>query len=1125
MLPLSRQIIVGLLCLAISGGAISQQRNAPAPLPDHCSSSKAMQELYKKHPASLQAARAQENRIKSIVAQMRSARLATLAPTQYTIPVVFHVNDAVNPYKVTMAQIRSAIDILNQDYNLLNPDYSQIDSRFIGLAANLHITFRLADIDPQGNPTTGVTYHYNDLDGRSPDGTGSAVKSVSYWPGEKYLNIWIVSEVEQKGVYNNSGWTYLPDDWVAANHLDGVVYNWRYLGAPGVGSSENGYAYMKRVLTHEVGHFLNLQHTFENGCSAPGDEVDDTPPTLSNYGGCNLNANSCGPVANVENYMDYSSCTKMFTTGQSDRMMAALTGTVAQRSNLWSAANLAATLLPDSTKRIVPGFTLFNESDVNNGSVPLTDTLKMMGSGQFAFSSGSMTQGTHFTVQNVPAGLSVAIQVINNTTALLSFSGQATQHNVSNSTDSIKITFLNAAIQGGAATLYRPYVNLGIHFLDPYKIVYNDIPDILVNSTSNWTFFSFNTGDADFGGWFDGGKLRLEAYQKSVVCEGTSLNISPVPANTMIADTSSFVAGGAYPNEHNIYSTTYAKWGGKSAYIGVKFTLNGKARYGWIRISVAADGSSYVIKDYAWNQAPNTGIRAGDAGSRTLSWSKTQFREALANNGSIADTAEVSILGNTFAISSGNFTNNVHYTVSNVPAGLSVQLKALNSTTASLKFIGNASANAAANSGAVSINILPAAFSTQQAADSSQKQLQINFRDPYKIKYVDVNDTVYTINTTNNWYYFLVDNISDAAYGLWADSGRLRFETYSKPMVCVGTTKNIALLPANTVISDTSHFVAGGAYPDEHNLTTATYSAWKGQTGYAGFNFTTGGETFYGWFRFKVNANGTSYTLMDYAYNTLPGGSIKAGQMSSAPSTDSSVHVSDYCTASTALNYNTITRVRFANLDNSSGWDGYKDFTAQSATVAAGGSYQLQINLNVEYWPDISVAAWIDWNGDKQLNDTTEKVYVKRGSGPFSQTITVPANAKSGATLMRVRMGYGSDVKPCGVDGYQGEVEDYTIKVTGGMALMEKKLPATPRFSATSPFTDHINVNYQSVVTTPVLIRMYNFNGYMIKEEKGNVVKGDNILQLNSLSTLPAGVYIIEIYHNGLRHTTKAVKQ
>ncbi|QJB32607.1 hypothetical protein HF329_15270 [Chitinophaga oryzae] len=1120
MSPLSRKIITLLLCLSVSHWAVAQQ----APLPDHCSSSKAMQELYKKNPASRQAAVRQEAQTRKIIAAMRQQRAALAGPVQYTIPVVFHVNDPVNPYKVTLEQIRSAIDILNQDYNLLNTDYATIDPRFIGNAANLHITFRLADIDPQGNPTNGVTYHYNDLDGRAPDGTGAAVKSVSYWPGNKYLNIWIVSEVEQKGVYNNSGWSYLPDDWVANNHLDGIVYNWRYLGAPGIGSSENGSAYMKRVLTHEVGHFLNLQHTFENGCTAPGDEVDDTPPTQSNYGGCNVNANWCGAVANVENYMDYSNCAKMFTTGQGDRMLAALTSNVAQRSNLWSAANLAATLLPDSVKRLVPNFTLFNESDINNGVVTGTDTLKLLGGAQFAIGSGVLTAGTHFTVQNAPAGLTAQIQVVNNKTAVLTFTGTASQHTAANNADSVKVTFLNAAVQGGTGSLYRNYLVFAIHFIDPYKIVYTDMADVTINSGNPWLFIRFGAGDAEYGGWFDNNKLRFETYQKAAVSEGSTRNITPLAVNTNIGDTSNFVAGGAYPNEHDIYSAAYTKWAGKTAYIGLKFTMNGKPRYGWMRISVAADGTNFTIRDYAWNQQPNGSIRTGDAGKATLSWSKTAFREPLANDGAMPDTAEVGVLGNTFVLSSGTFTANTHYTVSNLPAGLTAKLTVVNNTTARLTFTGKATSHAAANSATATLTFLPAAFSNAQAPDSSQKQLSFNFRDPYQVKYVDVDDATYTINATSNWYYFLVDNNADAAYGLWSDSGKLRLETYKKPIVSEGTTRNISMLPANTVISNSSNFVAGGDYPNEHDLTTASYTVWKGQTAYAGFTFSSGGENFYGWFRFKVNANGSSYTLMDYAYNTLPGGSIKAGQTSSVPPQDTGFRVQDYCTAGTALNYNSITRVRFANVDNSSQWDGYKDFTALTANVTAGQSYQLEVNLGIEYWPDISVAVWIDWNGDKHLNDTTEKVYVKRGSGPFSQTIAVPANAKNGETLMRVRMGYGSNVKPCGVDNYQGEVEDYRIKVTGGSVLMTKAIVNKPVLTATSPFNDRIQLYFQSGYEGPVIVRLYGLDGHIVKEQRAQVIKGMNNIQVNSLSTLPSGIYLVDISHGFERISVKVVK-
>ncbi|RAJ02222.1 putative secreted protein (Por secretion system target) [Chitinophaga skermanii] len=1122
MLQLSTRVIVQWLCfgLCFCCTVVSGQQLSP----EHCGATRAMESLYRKHPASKKAALLEEVKTKAFVQEREAKRWAktALASQTFVIPVVFHVNDPVNPYKVTLEQVQSAINILNQDYSLTNADASTIDARFSGLAANVNIQFRLAEIDPQGNPTTGVTYHFNDLDGRAPDGTGSAVKSISYWPGEKYLNIWVVSEVEQKGVYNNSGWAYLPDNWVATNHLDGIVYNWRYLGAPGIGSSEAGSAYMKRVLTHEVGHFLNLWHAFDNECNAPGDYVDDTPPTKSNYGGCNVNANWCGVTANVENYMDYSNCPKMFTTGQADRMIAALNSSVAARNNLWSAANLAATLLPANTKRLIPKFNIFSESDVNNGSFNEVDTLKLLYGAKFTASSGSFTQGTHFTVANLPSGLTASIQLMNDSVATLRFNGAASNHVVLNNTDSVKITMLNAAIVGGASVLYKPGITLSLRFINPYKIVYNDIADFTISANNVWTYFSLGVGDAAYGGWFNANKLRLETYQKAAISVGSTRNIRLINAGANISDTSNFIAGGAYPDEHDIYSSSYTAWAGKTGYVGIRFTVGGKYRYGWLRISVAANGSSYTIKDYAYNETPNANIVAGNAGAPTLSWSKLAFRESLVNDGALGDTAELHVLGASFVVPSGNLTSGTHYTISNVPSGLTAVVKVINGNTAQLYFTGKATAHATSNNANVSIQLLPSAFSGGIAVDSASKQLAVNFRNPYLVKYVDVNDTTFTIHTTSNWYYFLVDNIATAAYGMWADSGKLRLETYTKPMVCVGNTRNIALLGANVNISDTSNFVAGGDYPYEHELVTNSYTAWKGQTGYAGFSFNIGDEKYYGWFRFKVNAAGTSYSLMDYAYNTQPNGALKTGQSSTPIDTSTQ---SAYCTASTALDYNTITRVRFANLDKTSSWNGYSDFTTSIATVTAGQSYSLEVNLNVEYWPDIAVGAWIDWNNNKQF-ETSERVYYKRGSGPFTASIPVPANAAIGNTRMRVRMGYGQDISACGVDNYQGEVEDYTVKVNAGSPGMQAPVEGLyTALKANSPFEQTLQIQYVSKQNGPGIVRLYNIKGVLVYTEKVNTVKGANLFSLHDVGSLPSGVYVLEIVSKFDINRIKVVKQ
>lgn len=262
------------------------------------------------------------------------------------IPVVFHINKSSNPTDVTLQQIQSAIDILNEDYNGLNVGFTSVRSEFQSVKATIGIQFCLATKDPDGNPTNGVTYHTNNYDGREPDNLGTTVKTLSGWPCNQYLNIWTVRDPAGNGDLYQSGWAFLPYTPYASSGIDGIIYNDKYLGKYGTGLySYNNESHMCHVLSHEVGHWLNLEHTFENYCSSPGDYVSDTPPVYY-YGSnnCEQLGEKCSgvTVVNDENYMDYTDCPTMFTQGQKTRMLAALNSTSAYRKNLWTEANLIA---------------------------------------------------------------------------------------------------------------------------------------------------------------------------------------------------------------------------------------------------------------------------------------------------------------------------------------------------------------------------------------------------------------------------------------------------------------------------------------------------------------------------------------------------------------------------------------------------------------------------------------------------------------------------------------------------------------------------------------------------------------------------------------------------------------
>ncbi|MSP58375.1 MAG: PKD domain-containing protein [Flavobacteriaceae bacterium] len=264
----------------------------------------------------------------------------------YTIPVVFHVIHTNGLENISREQILDQLRVLNNDFSLLNGNRNKLRSVFSGLAADCQINFSLAKIDPNGNCTDGIKRIYSPL-GNEMDMTKEEVKNLSYWNYKKYLNIWVIGSIASE----TSGSTilgYAVFPWMSGVTNDGIVLRSDRVGTIGTAASENDSG---RVLTHEVGHWLGLYHTFQDGC-ANGDLIDDTPPVKSAFtnSNCPSNGNSCSTdVPNLpdlwEDYMDYSkgSCQTLFTKNQKTRMHFFLTSPFSPRVSLSSASNLVAT--------------------------------------------------------------------------------------------------------------------------------------------------------------------------------------------------------------------------------------------------------------------------------------------------------------------------------------------------------------------------------------------------------------------------------------------------------------------------------------------------------------------------------------------------------------------------------------------------------------------------------------------------------------------------------------------------------------------------------------------------------------------------------------------------------------
>ena len=249
----------------------------------------------------------------------------------HTLPVVVHVMHRGSPVgvqeNISDAQIFSAIDALNQDFRKL------AGSNGDGTGVDTYIQFELAKRNPLDEPTNGIVR----TDARSVSGfeehgiasTGGvygadqvAVKSLTSWGGDDYINVFVVPEINgNNGAGGTQGFAFLGPTFDAR---DGIVVLHNAFGLVGNLKPETN---LNRTLTHEMGHHLSLFHTFSNtsscseeiNCAVQGDEVCDTPPTTVNDVNCST---STCEGAILENYMDYTpqQCQNMFTAGQRARM-------------------------------------------------------------------------------------------------------------------------------------------------------------------------------------------------------------------------------------------------------------------------------------------------------------------------------------------------------------------------------------------------------------------------------------------------------------------------------------------------------------------------------------------------------------------------------------------------------------------------------------------------------------------------------------------------------------------------------------------------------------------------------------------------------------------------------------
>ena len=243
---------------------------------------------------------------KEFIANMDNPRMGG----PYIIPLVIHVIHNYGNENISYEQVDNALNRLNEDFQGLNDDLSEVVDSFTNVIGNPNFEFRLATKDPDGNCTYGV----NRVASPWSENSGNKVMSLSNWDDKKYINIYIVRSFEES-MSSAAAYAVKPGSG-SDEYGDYIFFRYDYFGDWNVNNDTGptGGQYDRHIPTHEMGHFMNLDHPWggnndaaqEENCTLD-DGVVDTPPTIGSIGPCNLEQATCdGSLDNVQNFMEYS---------------------------------------------------------------------------------------------------------------------------------------------------------------------------------------------------------------------------------------------------------------------------------------------------------------------------------------------------------------------------------------------------------------------------------------------------------------------------------------------------------------------------------------------------------------------------------------------------------------------------------------------------------------------------------------------------------------------------------------------------------------------------------------------------------------------------------------------------
>jgi hypothetical protein len=289
-------------------------------------------------PLSIQEINRKNSRLNKNLSEyfLKNGQYSVFSDELIKVPVVIHIihNNSSgsiggpNNGNISNEQVFSQIKVLNEDYRR-KAGTAGFNNCAVGV--DMNIEFHLAETDPKGNPSSGINRIYNSKPSFNVFDDNFLLSEISYWDSSKYLNIWVTSIEDDYlgfGEFPGGALNGLEPEDVDAR-VDGIMIDHNAFGKH-TGTAKDGVYTSGRTLTHEIGHWFGLLHTW--GDEYCGDDYcNDTPPTeranLSVL--CETTFSNCSgkkTLNMIENFMDYTpdTCMNIFTIDQKNRIRVVL---------------------------------------------------------------------------------------------------------------------------------------------------------------------------------------------------------------------------------------------------------------------------------------------------------------------------------------------------------------------------------------------------------------------------------------------------------------------------------------------------------------------------------------------------------------------------------------------------------------------------------------------------------------------------------------------------------------------------------------------------------------------------------------------------------------------------------